>query len=388
MISRTGFTEGCLAVRRRFLNFLGIISKQRAYKGPDVVQIDLTDKCNNSCVCCWCHSPEIANRGNVAFDELDFGVFKGFLSEIRNIGSREIYFSGGGEPFMYPGIWDALELAEKTGLSFRINTNFTLLDKGGIRRLAGFRNLRSLSVSVWAHEPDLYSRIHGRNRDVFLELKDNIRYLNSIKPSRIKTRLFCLINNLNYPYLKEMVGLAREAGSDEIEFSCLDAIPGSTDHFLLSSSQLYSLQRDFRALLGKPGEKQPGVKIACADIFLRRISSIGAASGRYDSYCEDIPCFAGWVFLRLRANGDLNSCLKSHRKPIGNIYKQNVSSVWNGPLQQEFRSKCLTLPRDKEYFGNIGNGLRDKGIGCSRVCDNVITNEHIYNLLKNIALFR
>ena len=36
--------------------FTGIKNGKRAFCGPYVAQIDLTDKCNNACVGCWVHS--------------------------------------------------------------------------------------------------------------------------------------------------------------------------------------------------------------------------------------------------------------------------------------------------------------------------------------------
>jgi len=60
-------------INRRYLNLKGILSKDNAYKGPDVVQIDLTDRCKSKCLACWMHSPFL-NRSQETEIDLDFSV--------------------------------------------------------------------------------------------------------------------------------------------------------------------------------------------------------------------------------------------------------------------------------------------------------------------------
>ncbi len=88
--------------------------------------------------------------------------------------------------------------------------------------------------------------------------------------------------------------------------------------------------------------------------------------------------------MRLRANGDLNSCLKSHRMRIGNIYSSNFAACWNGPLQQDFREKSLAIPKDRGFFKFIGNCTSDE-VGCARVCDNVLVNQSMNRFARFIS---
>jgi len=363
--------------RRRYLNLKGILSKHHVYKGPDVVQIDLTDRCNSNCLICWLHFPLVKAESN---NELDFSVLKYFLNDLAKSGTKEVIFSGGGEPFFYPRIWEALELAEQNGLVFRINTNFTLLDKEGINRLLSFKNLISLTVSVWAGNADLYSKLHQRSSDVFHKVKDNLKFLNSVKPGKLDVKICAIINNINYLGLDDLLDFSRETGCNSIEFGVADIIPGITDSFLLSKEQLEALRKDFIKVSRNLSNK----RIFNAKLFLKRISNPLASCGEYDTSIDQSSCCVGWLFLRLRANGDFNSCLKSHRIPIGNIYKDSFSSVWDNALQREFRSKSLSADKDKEYFKQIGS-FTDRGIGCKRVCDNILMNISLKRIIKCLA---
>jgi len=367
--------------KRRYLNLKGIATRRYAYKGPDIIQVDLTDSCNSHCLLCWTHSPVIRKDKDIENTELDCSTVKNFISDIAKSGTKEIIFSGGGEPFAYVNIWEILEFTQKSNLAFRINTNFTLLNKNDISRLLSFNNLLSLTVSVWAGEADLYIRLHNRDNDTFLKLKNNLKFLNASKPPALHVRLFAIVNNMNYSGLRTLIDFASETRCNAIEFGVPDVIPGLTDSLLLNKRQLKFLKQDFINMADNCNSENFAVKVFNKDIFLKRISSPRAYYGEYDSFIDKIPCYAGWVFLRLRANGDLNSCLKSHRIPIGNIYEDDFFSVWNNSLQQEFRRKSLSIHKNKDYFRFIGNG-NNGDVGCKRICDNALVNKHLHRILK------
>lgn len=376
-LNRFSFKEN----RRRYLHLKGISSRRYAYKGPDVVQIDLTDNCTGNCLPCWAHSPFIKNNKNADTEELDFSTLKGFITDIAKWGAKEIIFSGGGEPFLYSKIWEILEFTQAAGLIFHISTNFILLNKKDISRLSPFNKLASLTTSIWSADPDLYSKLHNRPLDEFYKVKDNLKFLNTLKNPRTCVKIFALANNINYLGLKDIIDLAVETKCDAIEFGVPDVIPGITDSYLLNKEQLKFLKNKFVAIVKDVDNTNHKVRVLNKDIFLSRISNDRACYGEYDSPAEKKPCYIGWLFLRLRANGDFNSCLKSHRIPIGNIYKDSIFSVWNNALQQDFREKALTVPKDKEYFKFIGNG-NGEDIGCKRMCDNILINRRWHNIGK------
>ncbi|MDD5155466.1 MAG: radical SAM protein [Candidatus Omnitrophica bacterium] len=372
MLGKISFKEN----RRRYLNLKGILSRKYAYKGPDIVQIDLTDKCNSHCNVCWLHSPCVDKDPGRQFDELDYNILKDFIEEIAFSGTKEIIFSGGGEPFLYSRIWGVLEHAQKTGLDFRLNTNLTLLDKDGIKRLVSLKNLVSLTASIWAGSAQEYCGVHNRSVQDFDKVRGNLKDLNALKHRRLEIKLYAVISNVNHRALKSVVDLALKNGCRIVEFGIFDAIPGATDRFLLTGGQLGALQKDFKDLLKHANT----VRIANAGIFLRRISNPLACYGEYDTGQGRIPCYAGWLFLRLRANGDFNSCLKSHRMPLGNIYRDKFHDIWNGFKQQEFRRKGCSSIRDWAYFGLMGNAHNDRG--CRIMCDNILLNQNIHKFMR------
>lgn len=373
--------------KRRYLNLKGIATKRYAYKGPDAVQVDLTDRCNSHCLICWIHSPNAKEDKNTNSEDVDFPILKNFINDMVKSKTKEIIFSGGGEPFSYPKIWEVLEFTQKAGLAFHINTNFTLLNRKDIGRLLSFNKLTSLTISILAGDAALYSKLHNRDADSFYRVKNNLKFLNALKPRGFYVKVCVIINNMNYLRLRSLIDLVATTGCNAIEFGIPDVIPGVTDSILLNKAQLTSLKQDFIIITEAFKRKYRKIKIMNKDIFFRRISNDRACYGEYDSFVDKVPCYAGWTFLRLRANGDFNSCLKSHRIPIGNIYKDSFLPVWNNSLQQQFREKSLSILKDKEYFKFIGNG-NDEEIGCKRVCDNILMNERLHKIIRYLFWLR
>jgi MoaA/NifB/PqqE/SkfB family radical SAM enzyme len=320
----------------------------------------------------------LKKNSDVFAAELDFEVVKNLITILIKSGTREVIFSGGGEPFLYPKIWEVLAHAQKIGLQFRINTNFTLLDKLDIQRLVSFDKLASLTVSIWAGDVQRYCAMHNRSPQSFSRLIHNLKILNTLRPLQLEVKVYAVINNINYNGLEQILDLASETKCSCVEFGVFDAIAGVTDKFLLNREQLDFLQKEFMRIAKRPKT----IKIVNKYLFLNRLANPGACFGEYDSSVEKIPCYAGWLFLRVRANGDFNSCLKSHRVPIGNVYKDNFDDAWNGSKQQLFREKGLSLSRDEEYFRFMSNTDRD--MGCRYACDNWLVNEHLHRFIKHL----
>lgn len=366
--------------KRRLLVLKGILSRRYAFKGPDVVQVDMTDRCRSSCILCWTHSPYVKTETHGPLD-LDPVFLKDFILQLKSWGTREIYFSGGGEPFEHPRFWEILEYVENNAMDFRIHTNLALLNESDIAALVSYRHLLSFTVSVWAGEPELYSRLHGRTQKTFFTVKNLLRSININKRASLSVKLSAILCSQNLSGINEIADLAEDTGCDMLEFGVMDSNPPYTDSFLPSAEDLRILRTDFLKLVDRIGKLRYKLRISNGDIFLKRISCKGAACGEYDGFLLDTPCVAGWVFLRLRANGDFNPCLKSHRLPVGNLYKDSFSSVWNNEELQNFRQKCLMKRKPEGYFSVIGNG-RGENVGCRYICDNWFLNRRLLSAVK------
>jgi MoaA/NifB/PqqE/SkfB family radical SAM enzyme len=358
----------------------GIDSRIYAFCSPLSVQIDLTNDCNNDCLCCWCNSPLRKNEeGNTNKLSLDYEVVLSVIEELQRTGTREIILSGGGEPFRYSRLFEVIAEIKKRGLISQLYTNFTLINKESISNLVELAVDR-LTVSLWAADPKMYCILHPNRQEAdFLRIKDNLIDLKIMKQGLKKNKpIVCLhnvINTKNFRQLKEMADFASLVGANEVRFSVVDVIPGVTDELLLSDEQRQFVIKECKGLNNNS-------RITDLGRFMQMISSDGASKGEYDrGIVNNYPCYTGWLFARIRADGSVNPCLKSHRISLGNIYQKSFKEIWNSPFAQEFRSQAQKPKPGNSYFSIVGNGS-DTDIGCFRVCDDLSRNIFMYRKLK------
>lgn len=374
-----------------YMDILGIFDGRKAFKGPFHVQIDLTDHCNNNCIACWCNSPLLEEKIHSEAQKrtLPFELAKELMDNLSNMGTREIYFSGGGEPFCHPRIMEILDYAKKKGFICYVNTNFTLLDKDKINKLADM-GVDHLTVSIWAATAEVYAKSHpNKTRETFLHISENLKYLNSIKKNKPYIKLYNVIFNENYQELIKMVDFARLTGCESLEYTLVDTIPGKTDKLLLNPSQIKELQQDIDKLslmIDKSG-KIGSITLFRFDTFKRRASSCAdLTQATYDrNIIDKIPCYIGWCFARILPNGDINSCLKSHRIPVGNLYFNNFAQIWNNDKQVFFRDKALSYKKSDAFFKLIGNDPNVKEAGCYKSCDDIGRNAYMHNRIKSLT---
>jgi len=367
-----------------YLFIKGIKNGEYAYRGPETVQIDLTDNCNNNCIGCWCNSPLLKEKKRSAWRQLSCQVVKEFIDEIYNMGTRRIIFSGGGEPFMHPDIIDILRYAKKKRMSCQLHTNFTLADEKAAKELIDMK-LDYLTVSLWAGTAATYKLTHpGKNEETFERIKNFLTLLTSLKKNKSLpyVRLHNVITSLNYHEIVQMSSLAEDLGANAVSFATIDAISGYTDSLLLSDFERSKLLELCISL-----KRRKNSFLFDFNEFIRKISSEEAASGNYDKNIIDtIPCYTGWLFARLNADGSVNSCLKSHRIPVGNIYEQKFSEIWNSEKQREFRRNTYRYKKEGSYFSLIGNEP-NVPVGCWRSCDDFGINIRIHRKLALMSSF-
>ena len=371
-------------------DLVGILDGQRAFMGPELVQIDLTNACNNDCIACWCRSgllgmdrisPDIENQS------LSLDAVEKVLTDCAEMGSSHIYLAGGGEPFMHPNIMEILKLIKAFGLTCHVNTNFTLVDDNRSRELVEL-GIDHLIVSLWAATRETYHLTHpNKSERDFDKLIESLRTLTAMRKNGLPHIVaYHVIMNCNYHEIPAMIELALELGVNAVEFTVADVIPGITDCLLLNRSQqekVMEICNELQTRMPVEGDLN-GLEVRIGD-FVDRISNQGATNGNYDTMIPgEIPCYIGWGFSRILADGNVNACLKSHRIPVGNIYKTSFKKIWNSEKQRAFRRKTKTGNTKDPFFSLIGNDENAK-VGCHRGCDDIDRNRRLWHRMQALS---
>jgi anaerobic magnesium-protoporphyrin IX monomethyl ester cyclase len=379
---------------REYKNVMGVIDKERAFKGPDVVQIDPTNNCNNNCVGCWCHSDLLKSKkysGSKKKLTLPGDFLRGLVDELAALGTTTLYVAGGGEPFMHPRLLDFIEYAKKEhGMICCINTNFTLISDRMVERLCNI-GVDSLTVSVWAGTAKTYVATHpNKNEKTFYRIKDRLLSLNTQKPKGVAyTKVYHVINNLNYFELEAMLDFAIETKSNSVEYTVTDTVGGYTDCLLLNSTQLEECHRQCRLIEKRANNNNMYAKdcqILNWDLFKRRLNDPNACLAEYDgALVNALPCYVGWTYARVNPDGNVNSCLKSHKFPVGNLFESSFSDIWNGSKQAEFRRHALVRDKAQDRFFKIMGNDSSCDVGCYKTCDNIADNQRMHAVMQRLS---
>jgi anaerobic magnesium-protoporphyrin IX monomethyl ester cyclase len=373
-----------------YLDIIGVLDGSIAYKGPFCAQIDLTNDCNNDCIGCWCNSPLLKDKqisSQVKQQTLPLEVVKKTIDQLKSLGTKEIYFAGGGEPFMHPQIMKILEHVKALGLRCYINTNFTLVNEDMVKQLADM-GVDNLVVSVWAGTAKTYQLTHpNKSEAMFYQLKGMLKLLNSLKQGKPQINVYNVISNLNYQELPQMVDFALESGCDSLEFTVIDTIPDATDALMLNDGQRQAVLVDCNKINQRleTGDLKNKIKVLQFEQFIRRMDNAAAKTAQYDNdILNQMPCYMGWLFARILADGNVNFCLKAHRIPVGNIYAHDFIQIWNNRKQQEFRKRAMSLPKEDVFFSFIGNDPNVK-VGCFKGCDDLARNIHMHKKIQSLT---
>jgi radical SAM superfamily enzyme YgiQ (UPF0313 family)/molybdenum cofactor biosynthesis enzyme MoaA len=224
------------------LELLGIMDGRRAFKGPDILEIDLTNDCNVSCVGCWCHSHLMGDRRFAgAFKQhfLPLETIRRLIDDAARMGTRRIQLAGSGEPFMHPQIWEVIRHVKEKGLELAIITNFTLLTEQGVKDLVAL-GVDGLTCSIWAGSVEAFERTHpGTDGEAFLRLERLLVLLQGLKGAQVKPRvkIYNVISNLNFDDLDNMIDFGLRTGAQYVEFTPVDTIEGYTDSLRLTHEQ-------------------------------------------------------------------------------------------------------------------------------------------------------
>lgn len=181
---------------------------------PITVELDMTNLCNHKCP--ECSGWYFQNRGS---DYLRKNLAENIIKQLAQAKIRGLIFTGGGEPLCHPDVIPALKLAHKLGLDIGFITNGSLINK----EIAGvlLKCCTWVRVSLDADSPEVFTQVHGLDKDAFAKVISNIRLLTKMKRA-LKSKTIIGIGYLTCDYTKNMMlnatKLCKGLGVDYLQF--------------------------------------------------------------------------------------------------------------------------------------------------------------------------
>lgn len=268
--------------------------------------IEVTDVCNQRCLHCYTRS---TMRGNF----LDAKILKKIIYQASELKFKQIQFTGG-EPFLYPNIWDFVRYARELGnISIvEIYTNLTLLKDEDIELIKKYR------IKIATTLLGSCSEIHDRCTKSKGSFNMFIRNIRKIRDAGVDFR----------------IGVIR-LPENQANMSALEE--------LMHKENLGSCLPDDVRPIGRGKNYPISISKQTSDLYLHINREY------FNMACHWNTCWGGE--LAVTSKGEVLPCVFARNQVIGNIYKQNLKEIINGPAQKywRIRSDKIDKCKDCEY---------------------------------------
>lgn len=278
--------------------------KQRV---PLNVHLELTYRCNEQCVHCYCvveHGKEAEAKAR----ELTYAEITRLLDELAELGTLYLTLSGG-EVLVRRDFFEIVEYAKRKGFVYRIFTNGIGLTEERVRRIAALEPL-TVELSIFSADPavhDAITKVPGS----FDRLIENVERL---KAHGLRVYLKTVVMKLNVAGLAKVRQLGKDLGVFTHTFSCevsprINGDIHRPKQYQLNEGQLVDYlssavwRKQLAPMLDPPPEGAARQKQTCGP----------AVNGCcVDPYGNVFPCVA-------------------FRVPIGNIREKSFRELWYSP---------------------------------------------------------
>ncbi|MFN8485762.1 MAG: radical SAM protein [Anaerolineae bacterium] len=377
VVSHRHLSPAMLPAWSRFLHSYVVQPDQPTHL-PFDIQLEITTVCNLHCIMCRGALP----MGPGKHMKLD--TLKTLVDQLPFL--YRVVPQGLGEPMLNPAIYGMVEYAAAKGCAVEFHTNGMFLDRKRIARLMD-AGLYALTVSVDGSTPATFETIRaGAKMDRVVANLETLREMKRERGTDLPhVRFHVVVTKPGLPEVPDIIRLAARLGVEVVILSPLHIFAESMIPLAVEPDEwrgLYKYQRMARELGvtlffipwepvepvlvagGRPGwTGQPTPDGAAQDAIAPQAESRGevGALGK-----RRAPCRYPWTGLYVTVEGDILPCswaLASGRKGLGNVYTDDLASVWWGEEYQAFRHQltdasqplpdiCATCPRVANYAGH------------------------------------
>lgn len=170
--------------------------------------IEITNNCNLKCLHCYNDSTPLKGKRYITSEE-----FQGIIDKALDCNTKSIALSGG-EPLLNPHLLDIISLILNKGLSCRIVTNGTLIDRSFLRSIGP-------SVSIQISLDGVKAESHERLTGVVGSFNDTVLAIELLNNMNIPYTIKSIISPYNCDELNDMVQFAIDHKAKGISFSLL-----------------------------------------------------------------------------------------------------------------------------------------------------------------------
>ena len=309
---------------------------------PFLVEIHLTNECTHQCpLCTFADIHHNKDRERQSFDK---DRLFSLLEELKANGTRAIFWSGGGDPLMYPHVEEVFKKAAECGFQQILITNGSNLDKVDNDFLV--RNFSTVRVSLDAHTDHGFKLTHGSpNRDAaaeFYKIRGNI-----VKLAEAFRK--CPVNERNADMNKTGIGvsfLIHKGNKDEVVGFCTMARDDLKVQYVAIKPIVHERNEDNDKMLEELITKDFADALRTARernnnklqfrVFTLEHKFLDMLSDNYGKTYS--KCLAHPLYPSISADGGVYPCCLMIGKDglcYGNVNNQTFQQIWLGDNRKQ-----------------------------------------------------
>ncbi|MBU1570866.1 MAG: radical SAM protein [Proteobacteria bacterium] len=308
----------------------------------DWIQVEVSSLCNAACI--YCPQPLLYKK-----QHMPFGLFKQIIPYLAY--TNLVYLQGWGEPLLNPDLFAMIGACKAKGKRVGFTTNGMLLSEETLCRLVDLET-DILSVSLAGTSQATHNQIRkGTDLAKIIENLDRLKRIKTQKRAmRPALHLAYLMFAANFHELREVVGLAKRLGAEQVVCSNMTLIMNET----LYREALFNRQekQQFVGVLDAIAEKARKENLVFA------YSSPGLQNK--STHCGENICYSCVVSV----TGEISPCVftsptlsqtdgQNGLKPLlhifqnrpapcyplsfGNIADESLTQIWNKKEYHQFR---------------------------------------------------
>jgi radical SAM protein with 4Fe4S-binding SPASM domain len=299
---------------------------------PISLEWDLAYNCNLKCLHC-------RNDVNTEYKFFNIDYYKRLIERVAPI-KAEFLTIGGGEPFLYPHLFEIIKFGNSLGFKCRILSNGWFIDEEIAEKLKK-SDVWGVMVSI-----DGIGRNHDKIRGMKGCFKRAVEAIKVLKDYEINVVVGMTINSLNYKQVSKVAKLCYKLGVKNL--GARPVIPvgrGGKNEFLdLDASQYKEIMTEIYGLRIKYKDK---VKIRSGDPLFNTVDESKRVF--VEKNIKVIGgCDIGIATLRVDPYGNITPCPALSNIVLGNVFLRDIKEIW-------LKNSTLNLLRTKEnLMGKCG----------------------------------
>jgi radical SAM protein with 4Fe4S-binding SPASM domain len=308
---------------------------------PDVLSVEVTNVCNLTCTMCA-----------RTLSAVNVGRPRGLLTEhawaeVVKVAPRvaTISLNGLSENLLHPRFLDLVREIDETGAGIVFSTNGTLITPEVAARIAGFRGIRALNISIDSADPEEYRRIRGGTLE---RVREGMENLVAATRGSLHVTASAVVMKSGRRGLPLLPAFLKSAGVENLVLqAAVDPERKLPDHELPPDAPeaIAEVRREI-ARLGMSVLVVPYLetRLRGAERPTAEPPQGPPAPGRTKM------CTAPWEHIAVDWQGRVFPCCSSpswqnlvaeDELVLGNLSHQSFSDIWHGPKSRRFRQGLL-----------------------------------------------